>query len=357
MADATHLRPAAEACLGVDAATPAAAAFLRRVGEADFMPAAELIEAAAALGVVPRDGDEFPALEAYAERMFAERLDEFLAAYWATGPDARREEWAALFRLGGHVPRQRFRLGELQAGLGLTMPEDEGERFDPVLRVLETAYLAPAARRAAELAAVWRKAGVPAVELRRRAAEFAARRPVFALPLRVAGATGEEMSLLSHAVFRDEERKVVVRRRPAASVQADSGKAHGVVGIVIAVVAVGVLKILISGSAGNSRPVAYPTPAFTPPAMPKWDPPPPPPIDFDKFGVANQRFGGFEKGKDPFNDLPPGAGDPLEQFRRQQREMDEMLKRHAQDPFRPPRPFDPVLIPGFDPPLPPGPKP
>ncbi len=300
MAEAYHLIPAAETCLGVDADTPAATTFLRRLAEADGMPSPEQVEAAAVLGVLARDGEEFPALEARAERLFAERLEEFVTAYWETAPDARAAAWEDLSRLGGHVPRHRFRLDELRAGLAVSLPADEDPRYDPVLRVLETAFLAPVAARAFELSAARRKAGVSAAELSLLVNEFADQRPEFDAPLRVAGVLGNPI----RPAADDERRRPRGPRRPAPT--STSGRA-GVIFITIAV-AFGVLRGLSSLSPNTQPPVNY-TPAvnYTPPSfafpeMPKYEPPKFP--DMGGFGATgNGPPGGRPPRDDPFKDL------------------------------------------------------
>ena len=303
MADAYHLIPAAETCLGVDADTPAATAFLRRLAEADGMPSAEQVEAAAVLGFLARDGEEFPALEARADRLFAERLEEFLAVYWETDPDARAAAWDDLSRLGGHVPRHRFRLDELRAGLAVSLPADEDPRYDPVLRVLETAFLAPVAARAFELSAARRKAGVSAAELSLLVNEFADQRPEFDAPLRVAGVLGNPI----RPAADDERRRPLSSKRRQPAPPASTGWAVSLIMLIVAVV-FGIVRGVMKDPTYNRPPVnyapvvTYPPPSFAFPEMPKYEPPKFP--DMGGFGATgNGPLGGRPPRDDPFKDL------------------------------------------------------
>jgi len=214
MAAAPHLTTAAEACLGVDAAVPAKITFLRRLDEVACLPSQEQVEAAGLLGLVARDGDEFPALEARVERQFLARLDDFLGRYWDLAPTDRDAEWQSLSALGGHIPKYEFRLRELQTGLTLTLPAAADGQMDSVVRGLEVAFLQPAAQRGRTLADIRQRAGLQVAELRMLAEAFVRNYPEFEHALLVLGL---RQDLRPPTALKDQRRFIENKTAPGGS--------------------------------------------------------------------------------------------------------------------------------------------
>lgn len=337
MAAAPHLTAAAETCLGVDATVPAKTTFLRRLDEVACLPSPEQVEAAGLLGLVARDGDEFPALDARVERQFLARLDDFLGRYWETAPADREAEWQSLSALAGHIPKYEFRLRELQAGLTLTLPADVDDQMAPVVRGLEVAFLQPAAQRSRTLADIRRRAGLQPAEMRMLADTFLAKSPAFEPALRVLG-----LRSMPPARRRVEADRVDVPRNVVAyTVPGEKGAKgdarKGWVIILFIMCFMGGIRAGCGGpSSSNIQPITYPTfptsptfPTFTMPTFPE------------------PKFGGTEY----IRPGPPNRPDPkaarkelLDELRRMQEDADRLHR----DPFRKPSPFDALR----DPPTP-----
>ena len=148
-----ELEAAARLVLGVGAGetdSETRMRFLRSLADHQFVPPAEAVEAAIALGIIAPMAAEFPHLERRVEADVAREVEAFADAYWTLSPEARSAEWNRLATLGRPFPRVNARLLSLEAGLAFEpgpMPGYVSHLQSQMLTVIVKGYpLQPAAR-------------------------------------------------------------------------------------------------------------------------------------------------------------------------------------------------------------------
>ncbi|WP_020472045.1 hypothetical protein [Zavarzinella formosa] len=278
MAAGNHLISLASSTLGVPANAADAdrrTSFLWRLDETDYMPTADVLESAGVLGILSRDGEVCPVLQARFERDFHEQVGQFVGDYWELDQDDRRAEWNRLNQLSESLPKYRARLHDLSAGLGLEWPEDLEERLQTVVHCVEQVFVLPRAMRADRLEELCREEGLQPAELRLMAHKLLGVCPAAERVFHVLGLSKASKAKPVPVASGDVERR---KPKPQKTLVASGSpqKKAGTPGIIFLVV-LGLVGGFLRAGCGPSNspssisPITYPQ--FSPPTMPKWNVP------------------------------------------------------------------------------------